>query len=100
MKRVLLSLTLWMIAVVMLGPEPVRGQQWKYVAMVISDVSKGETAIVVEMVGPCQEGRDILIENREGTYREQHYVRHVYGRHIILGATLQREFLSGSKVYQ
>ncbi len=100
MKRVLLAWGVLMAAVALLGPEPVQGQQWKYVAMVISDASKGESALLVELVAPCQEGRDILIENREGTYRERHYVRHVYGRHVILGAGLQQEFLTGSKVYQ
>jgi hypothetical protein len=100
MKRLVLISGLLLCAVALLGPAPVEGQEWRHIAVVISDASAGETALVVELLAACQEARRILVENREGTYREELYVRHVYGRNIILSKPLKQEFASGSRIYQ
>lgn len=99
-KRLIFLLGLLLAITILLGPPSVQGQQWRHVAVVISDASVGETAVIVEFLSPCQEGRSILIENREGTYREELYVRHVYGHNIILEEALTQEFVSGARIYQ
>lgn len=75
-------------------------QEWKYVGIVSSDASRGETSILVKTDVPIVEGRAILIESRDGTLRDTYEVRHVYGHTIILENPLRVPFVSGSRIYQ
>ena len=75
-------------------------QQWKYVGVIASDASRGETSLLVTTDVPIVEGRMILIESRDGTVRVPYEVRHVYGQTVVLEAPLEEGFVSGSRLYQ
>lgn len=100
MNRFIFSLVVLLAAAVLILPGSAQGQEWRHVAVVASDASAGETSLTVEFLGSCQEGRKILLENRDGSYREEVLVQHIYGWHIILEKPLKQAFSSGSRVYQ
>jgi hypothetical protein len=75
-------------------------QEWKYVGVIISDASRGESAIVVKVDAPIAEGRGILIESRDGTLRDVYRVQHVYENTIVLDKNLREPFVSGARIYQ
>ncbi len=75
-------------------------QQWRLVSVLGSDVSGGVTSLAVEANKPIEVGRLILLEARDGGYRETCGVRHVYGTTVILEERLQRDFVAGSRIYQ
>lgn len=75
-------------------------QEWKYVGVVTSDASRGESSILVKMDAPIVAGRGILIESRDGTLRAVYEVRHVYGHTIVLEKNLREAFASGARLYQ
>ncbi len=75
-------------------------QEWKYVGVITSDASRGESAIVVKVDAPIVAGRRILIESRDGTLRDVYQVRHVYERTIVLEKNLREPFASGARLYQ
>ncbi|MFZ0428082.1 MAG: hypothetical protein WAO20_08185 [Acidobacteriota bacterium] len=75
-------------------------QQWKLVGRIVSDVSKGETAIVFQSEAPVVAGKAILIESRDGTLRVTYQVRHVYDDTILLEEPLKEAFTAGSRLYQ
>lgn len=75
-------------------------QEWKYVGVVTSDASRGESAIVVKTDVAIVAGRAILIESRDGLVRGTYEVRHVYGQTVVLEKSLRETYVSGSRVYQ
>lgn len=75
-------------------------QQWEYAALLVSDASRDETILHVEEIKPLIEGRKILIESREGLVRVEFEAKHVYSGHIVLDRPLERDFLSGARIFQ
>ena len=76
------------------------GQQWKLVAVLVSDTTVEESDLVVDVLDQVEEGKLIRIESRDGIVIETYEVRHVYEDHILLMEPLQREYLAGAKIYQ
>ena len=93
-------LTILIVGVVLVVAGSVLAQQWQYVGLVTSDVSRDETSLLVEVTQPIQAGKLIMIESRDGLVRETYHVRHVYGHVVILEERLTTGYVSGSKLFQ
>ena len=98
MRRGILSILVLGVVLAVVGS--VLAQQWQYVGVVTSDVSRDETSLLVDATQPIQAGKLILIESRDGLVRETYEVRHFYGHVVILEVPLKTAFVSGAKLFQ
>lgn len=96
MKRV----ALFLLFVAVISVITVFSQNWNHVAVITTDVSRDETLLTVDSGAAIQPDRNIMIETRDGSFRESYRVRHVYHHHVWLTERLRNEFLAGSRVYQ
>ena len=99
MKKGYLIIGLFLVFILSQPPLPAQ-DSWERVATLVSDVSRDESAIIVKLLQPIQEGQLILLESRDGSYQEVVEVRHMYGHNLILESTLLNDFVSGSRIYQ
>lgn len=89
-----------LILVVVLGGAQLWSQKWEHAAVLLSDVSRGETDLVVEFIRPVGVDRTILLESRDGSAKETYTVKHVYENHILLKEKLKSDFVAGSRVFR
>ncbi len=102
MKRASL---LFLSLVIFLTGVPVYSQQAEtpksqQVAVLTADVSRDETALVVDTSTGVVVDKDLIIESRDGKAKETVVVKHVYGNNLVLKAKLKKSFVSGSRLYQ
>lgn len=96
MKRWLLTFLLLSLLVVTVSKGEV-----VYVAGLFTDAYADEEFILVDDTSKIDELRPIVIVSRDGSYREEHRIKHLYDRRsIYLTERLVRDFLSGARIYQ
>jgi hypothetical protein len=98
MKRIFLFGTLFLLLFLTMGS--LSAQEPELVGFLISDSSAGETCLLIESEKPINEARVIVIESRDGFYRETQEVRHVYAHNVIIESPIIASFVSGARIYQ
>jgi hypothetical protein len=93
-------MALFMAAVAVISVITVFAQNWQHVAVLTTDVSPDETLLTVDSGTAIQPDRSIMVETRDGSFRESYRVKHVYDHHVLLTERLRNEFLAGSRIYQ
>jgi hypothetical protein len=91
---------LFMVIAAMISVITLLAQNWQHVAVITTDVSRDETLVTVDSGEAIQPDRHIMIETRDGSFRESYRVKHVYNHHVVLTERLRNDFLAGSRVYQ
>jgi len=99
MRRGLICLLL-VCFVLSLAPVRVTGQKWEQMAVIMADVSKDETAFIVDNAEGIIVDRTIMIERRDGKLKDTYEVLHVYGRWVLTKERIEHEFPAGSRIYQ
>lgn len=97
MKKLVICLVVLLTG---LGGAFLWSQEWKQVAVLVSDVSTDESELIVDFIRPVALDRLILIESRDGSTKETYAIKHVYGRHLLLKQKLKHGYLAGSRIYQ
>ncbi len=75
-------------------------QQRQQVAVLVNEVGKGESVLIVEWVSQGSVGMPIMVEDRDGGATATAVVRDIHGNYIILKERLGGTFPIGSRVYQ
>ena len=89
------------IAVLIWSLSSVGAAEVVQVGLLFSDAEKDETMLVIENAGKIDPLRPISLVSRDGSYREQHAIRHfVDNRFVHLKEPLQKSFYSGARLYQ
>ena len=72
-----------------------------YVSRLFADCYQYEDFILVDDTSKVDELKRVVIISRDGRYREEHGIKHVYdGRAIYLTERLRSDFYSGARIYQ
>ncbi len=72
-----------------------------YVTRLFTDSYGYEDFILVDDTSKIDELKRIVIISRDGAYREEHGIKHIYdGRSIYLTEKLGADFYSGARIYQ
>ena len=75
-------------------------QKWKQVAVLVSDVERDETSLVVDSGAQVVVDKDVMIESRDGKIKENYQVKSVYENVVLLRSALKQPFDAGSRLYQ
>ena len=94
-KFVVFSICLVSLAGMYLG-----AQQRQHVAVLVNEVGKGESVLIVEWVSQGSVGATTMVEDRDRGATATGVVKHVHDNHIILKEKLGKGFPAGSRVYQ
>ena len=102
MKRACLSFLLIALALagVAVYAQQADAPNLQQVAVLTSDASRNESALVVDVTTAIVVDKDLVIESRDAKVKETVTVKNVYGHNVILKVALKNEFLAGSKLYQ